>query len=36
MRPKLTWLALFSAAVVVTALHYAGNVWATQADKFMS
>jgi hypothetical protein len=29
MRQKLTWLLLVGAAIVVMALHYAGNVWAT-------
>jgi hypothetical protein len=29
MRQRLTWLVLFSAVIVVTALFYAGNVWQT-------
>src|SRR5712692_6041002 len=32
MRQRLMWLVLFSAAIMVTALHYAGNVWATPAN----
>jgi quercetin dioxygenase-like cupin family protein len=34
MRQRLTWLVLFSAAIMVTALHYAGNAWATSPEKF--
>ena len=32
MRQKLTWLVLLSAAIVVTAIFYAGRVWATPAN----
>ena len=32
MRKRLTWLVLFSAAIVVTALYHARNVWATPAN----
>jgi hypothetical protein len=32
MRQRLRWLLLVGAAVVVMALHYAGNVWATTAN----
>ena len=34
MRQRLTWLVLFSAAIVVATLYYAGRVWATQANGF--
>jgi quercetin dioxygenase-like cupin family protein len=34
MRKRLTWLVLFSAAIVVTALYHAKNVLATQAQGF--
>jgi quercetin dioxygenase-like cupin family protein len=36
MRQRLTWLVSFGAAIVVTALHCAGNVRATMPDKFTS
>ena len=37
MRQRLTGLLLFGAAMVITTLHYAGNVWATPANSlFMS
>jgi len=36
MRQRLTWLVLFSAAIVVTAIFYAGNVRATPANLFMA
>jgi quercetin dioxygenase-like cupin family protein len=36
MLERSTWLVLFGAAIVVAALHYAGNGWATPADKFTS
>src|SRR5258708_5512975 len=32
MRRKLTWVVLFSAAIVVAAIFYAGKVWATPAN----
>jgi hypothetical protein len=32
MRQRLTWLLLVGAAIVIMALHYAGNVWATTAN----
>lgn len=32
MRQTLAGLLLFSAAMVITTLHYAGNVWATPAN----
>jgi hypothetical protein len=32
MRQGLTWLVSFSAVIVVAALHYAGNFWATPAN----
>jgi hypothetical protein len=35
MRQRLTWLVLFSAAIVVTALFYAGRVSATAANGFV-
>lgn len=31
MRQRLTWMVLFSAAIVVATPHYAGRVWATPA-----
>lgn len=34
MRRRLTWLVLFSAAIVVTTLYCARNVWATPAVGF--
>jgi hypothetical protein len=34
MRHRLTWLALFSAAIVVTAIFYAGKVRATASSGF--
>ena len=34
MRQRLTWLVLFSAAILITASFYAANVWATQASGF--
>ena len=34
MRQRLTWMVLFSAAIVVATLHYAGRVWATPANGF--
>ncbi len=34
MRRKLTWLVLFSAVIVVTALYHAGNVRATMSNGF--
>jgi len=34
MPRKLTWLVLFSAAVVVAGIFYAGKVWATPATGF--
>src|ERR1700687_2614100 len=34
MPRKLTWLVLFSTAVVVAAIFYAGKVWATPATGF--
>jgi len=36
MRRKMTWLVLFSAVIVVTALYYAGSVWATPANGFVA
>lgn len=36
MRRKLMWLVLLSAAIVVTAIFYAGNVWATAANGFVA
>jgi hypothetical protein len=36
MRQKLTWLVLFSAAIVVAVLSYSGRVWATPAKGFMA
>ncbi len=36
MRRKLIWLALISAAIVLTAHYYAANVWATGASGFMA
>lgn len=36
MRRKLMWVLLVGAATVVSALYYAGNVWATPAHKFKS
>ncbi len=35
MRKKLIWLLLFSGAIVVTALHHAGNVLGTPANGFV-
>jgi len=35
MRQRLMWLGLFSAVLMVTALFYAGNVWATPANGFV-
>src|SRR6266498_3094054 len=35
MKRKLSWVLLFSAAIVVTGLYYAGNVWATPAQGFV-
>lgn len=35
MRQRLTWLVLFSAAIVVTALFYSGKVSATPATGFV-
>jgi len=32
MRRKLTWVVLLSGAIVIMALYYAGNVWATPAN----
>jgi hypothetical protein len=32
MRQRLTWLLLVGAAIMVMALHYAGNVWATTVN----
>ena len=32
MRQRLTWLVLFSAAIVVTVIFYAGKLWATPAN----
>jgi hypothetical protein len=34
MRRKLTWVVLFSAAIVVAAIFYVGKVWATSATGF--
>lgn len=34
MKRTLRWLGLLSAAIVVTALYYAANVWATPASGF--
>ena len=36
MRRKLTLLVLFSAAIVVMAIYYVGNVWATPASGFVA
>jgi len=36
MRQRVMWLALFSAAIIVTAILYAGNVWATGANGFVA
>jgi hypothetical protein len=35
MRKKMTCVGLLSAAILVTALFYAGNVWATAANGFV-
>ena len=36
MRQRLMWSVLFSAVIVVTALFYAANVWATTANGFVA
>jgi hypothetical protein len=36
MRQRLTWLVLFSAVIVVTAIFYAERVWATAANGFVA
>jgi len=36
MRQRLTWLVLFGAVIMVTAIFYAGNVWGTAANGFVA